>query len=278
MSAQFRPELSPADYFAEPCPRAALTSSGITTLLFRSPAHFYHAHPALGGGERAKDTAATYRGSLVHRLALGKGDDFRILDFADFRTKAAQEARDECVAEGIIPVLPHKFDEAEAMAAVIRAAIIEATAGQEYDTEVVITGERDGLHRRCMVDVWCPALGLALDVKTAASVTDQWLMRAFANGYARQKAHYLPLIDEATGDPGRNKFQFLFVEGEAPYIGRKADMSEAYMAGARSEVARAERIFAGCMASGEWPGPGDFIATPPSWQVSQWIEAEMEEA
>ena len=43
--AQFRLDLSPADYFAEPCPEPALTSSGIGTLIGRSPLHFWHEHP-----------------------------------------------------------------------------------------------------------------------------------------------------------------------------------------------------------------------------------------
>lgn len=278
MAAQFRYDLSPADYFAEPCPKPALSSSGITTLLYRSPLHFWHAHPALGGGTQAKDTAATYRGSLVHRLALGKGDDFRVLPFDDYRTKEAKEARDACIADGVIPVKPAQYAEAEAMADRIAAAIDDACAGQDYQTEVVILGERNGIHRRCMVDVWCPALGLALDVKTAAKVTDGWLNRAFAGGYARQDAFYTDLIDEATGDHGRNRFEFLFVEAEAPFIGRRAKVDEAYRTGGRSEIARAEAIFARCMEAGEWPGPADYVASPPAWQVGAWIEAEMEDA
>lgn len=277
-AAQFRPDLEPAEYFAEPCPAPALSSSGVTTLLYRSPLHFWHAHPALGGGAKAKDTAATYRGSLVHRLALGKGDDFRVLPFDDYRTKEAREARDACIADGVIPVKPAQMAEAEAMADRIRDAIDAACGGNDYQTEVVIAGQINGIWQRCMVDVWCPSLQLALDVKTAAKVTDAWLSRAFANGYARQDAFYTRLIDAATGDPGRNRFAFLFVEGEEPFIGRTARVDEAYRTGARSEIARAERIFTDCMAKGEWPGPGEFIATPPAWAMSQWIEAEMEEA
>lgn len=276
--ASFRFDLSPADYFAEPCPAAALSSSGVTTLLYRSPLHFWHAHPALGGGAKARDTAATYRGSLVHRLALGKGDDFRILPFDDYRTKEARDARDACIAEGVIPVKPAQMEEAEAMAARIRGAIDGACGGAEYQTEVVVTAFINGVWQRCMIDVWCPALQLALDVKTAAKVTDAWLSRAFANGYARQDAFYTRIIDAATGDPGRNQFAFLFVEGEEPFIGRTARVDEAYRTGARSEIARAERIFARCLETGEWPGPAEYVASPPAWAMSQWIEAEMEEA
>lgn len=276
-TAQFRPELSPADYFAEPCPEPALTASGVTTLLSKSPAHFWHAHPALGGATRSKETAASYRGSLVHRLALGKGDDFRVLEFDDFRTKAAKEARDECEADGIIPVLAHKFEEAEAMAEVLRKRIELEMGGFDYQTEVVITGFWGGIWRRCMVDVWCPRLNVAIDVKTTADISDARMTRAFAGGYARQKAWYLDLIDAATGEPGRNLFQFLFVEGEEPFLSRTADMTEAWLTGARSENWRAERLFRRCLDQGDWPGPGHFTASPPAWATAQWIEQELED-
>lgn len=276
-TAKFLDDLQPADYFAEPCPEPALTASGVTTLLTKSPAHLWHAHPGLGGATRSRETAASYRGSLVHRLALGKGDDYRILDFADYRTNAAKEAREACEEDGVIPVLAHKFEEAEKMAARLREQIDRALGGRDYVTELVIAGRWGGIWRRCMVDVWCSELAIALDVKTTADISDARMIRAFAGGYARQKAWYLDLIDAATGEPGRNRFQFLFVEGEAPYLGRTADMTEAWLTGARSENWRAERLFRRCLDTGDWPGPGHFIATPPAWATAQWIEQEMED-
>jgi hypothetical protein len=275
--AQFRPDLTPADYFAEPCPVPALTSSGIGTLLTRSPLHFWHEHPALGGGKETAKTAAMYRGSLVHRLALGKGDDFVICDYADWRTNAAKAAKAAAEEAGAIPVLASKYEEALQMADTLRAMIDKACEGLPWEAEMVVTGEWGGIHRRCMVDVWCPDLGLALDIKTAASITDGFLARAFANGYARQAAWYLDLLDAATGNPGRNRFEFLFVEDEAPFLSRTASISEAYLTGARSENLRAERIFARCMAENRWPGPSHFLACPADWKVREWIDEELKE-
>ncbi len=103
-------------------------------------------------------------------------------------------------------------------------------------------------------------------------------MRAFANGYARQNAWYLDLVDAATGNPGRNRFEFLFVEDEAPFLSRTANITEAYLTGARSENWRAERLFARCLAADEWPGPGHYTACPAGWKVQQWLDDELKES
>ncbi len=91
----FYPEITPDEYFAEPCPAPALTNSGIGTLLRYCPAKFAYQHPAIGQpAEERADTAARYMGSLVHRLALDKGDDYVISPFVEYRTKEAKAWRD----------------------------------------------------------------------------------------------------------------------------------------------------------------------------------------
>jgi hypothetical protein len=275
----FYPNLSPADYFAEPCPAPALTNSGIGILLGQSPAHFAAAHPAIGQpAEKRISTAAQYRGSLVHRLALDKGADWQVIDAPDYRTKAAQEAKAAAEGAGLIPVLACKIKEAEAMASVIRQRIADAVQGQPYQTEVVIAWQERGLWCRAMLDVWCPALSMAWDVKTAQDISDLAMGRAFARGYARQDAWYRRGLDAVTRDPGRNRFGFLFVEGDAPHLSRTASIDEAYRDGSDNECERALSIFGRCMAANSWPGPGHYTATPPSWRVREWMDAEIEEA
>lgn len=275
----FHADLTPADYFAEPCPAPALTSSGIGILLSQSPAHFAAAHPAIGQPpERRASTAAQYRGSLVHRLALDKGADWQVIDAADYRTKAAQEAKAAAEEAGLIPVLAGKLKEAEAMAGVIRQRIADAVQGHPYQTEVVIAWQERDLWCRAMLDVWCPALGLALDVKTAVDISDLAMNRAFARGYARQDAWYRRGLDAVTGDPGRNRFAFLFVEGDAPHLSRTATIDEAYRSGSDNECDRALAIFGRCLAADHWPGPGHYTATPPTWRVREWMDAEIEDA
>lgn len=276
----FYPDITCEQYFAEPCPAPALTNSGIKTLLNACPARFAHDHPAIGQTEEErKATAAMRMGSVVHRLALDKGDDYEAGEYDDYRSKAAKEWRDEVEASGKIPLKPSEFEKASAMAEIIRGAIEAETRGHPYATEVVIAW-RDPLGFWCrgMLDVWCPDMNLALDVKTCADAGDKSVNRAFATGYAHQDEWYSSGIASALGKPTPPSFGFLFVEKDAPYLARYAGASEGFRQGARIAIDRGREIFATCLKSGKWPGYQPFIAQPPSWWLSEITDIELMEA
>lgn len=277
----FYPLVTPDQYFAEPCPAPALTNSGIKILAKpgAAPAKFAHAHPAIGQpAEERRQTAAMYRGSLVHRLALDKGKDFVISPYDAYRSGEAKAWRADVEASGRMPVKQAAFDEAEEMAARVRPHILQACRGEAYDTEVVIAWEEVveltpslhvGIWCRAMLDVWCPALGLALDVKTCAAADDDACDKAFSNGYAVQDAWYLRGINalaEQT-EKGRARFGFLFVESEAPYLARDVSASEGYRHAANMMIDRALWLFARGIHTKEWPGYEPHRAAPTPWFI-----------
>lgn len=276
----FYPDITPEQYFAEPCPAPALTNSGIGTLLRYCPAKFAHQHPAIGQpAEERKDTAATYMGSLVHRLALDKGADYAISPHAEYRTDEAKGWKKAQIEAGLIPVKAQAFEEAQAMACIIRERIVEACEGRAYETELVIAWKRRGRWCRAMLDVWCEPLLRARDVKTIVSADDISLDRAFSSGgYGRQDAWYFDGIDRLTGRTGRVDFGFLFVEKEAPFLPRNARVTEGMRTGSMLDCDRAFETFDTCMTNGEWPGYSDHAAQPTSWQAREWADAELEAA
>lgn len=285
----FYPEITPEQYFAEPCPTAALTNSGIKMLLNSCPAKFAFHHPALGQTEEGREEqvrafkgGAQRLGSLVHRLALDKGDDYAVSPHDEYRTKEAKEWKADQEALGIIPVKQAVFDDAQAMAATIREGIQRETCGEPYQTEVVMAWKREvnghAIWCRAMIDVWCPSLNLALDVKTCADAGDKAVNRAMATGYAGQDAWYRSGIEAITQDHGRTRFGFLFVESEAPFLSRPASCDEAFRWSAVQQSDRAAAIFAECMKSGEWPGYSRFTATPPAWFLASAEDALLEAA
>lgn len=278
----FYPELSCDDYFSEPCPAPALTNSGIKQLLGKCPAYFHHCHPALGNKPKDFSTAAMSRGSLVHRLALGKGDDYAISPFDEYRSAAAKEWKSIVEGAGQVPVKQKDFDQAEAMASVMRERIEEACEGKPYQTEVVIAWQEQmssgPVWCRGMLDVWCPDLLLALDVKTCASAADHAVQKAFAGGYATQDAWYRRGLEKLTAEHGRVAFKFLFVESDDPHLARTATAREAFRHGAQFECDRALAIFADCLSSGQWPGYGDLAVEPPAWWLNEATSHEYLEA
>ncbi len=278
----FYPGISCDEYFAEPCPAPALTNSGIKALLGRCPALFFHCHPALGKSPATEATAAMARGNLVHRLALGKGAEYEISPFDEYRSADARAWKADVEAAGLVPVKRKDFETAEQMAAVIRERIAEACQGDVYETEVVIAWQEEmstgPVWCRAMLDVWCPERLLALDVKTCAEASDDAVTRAFANGYATQDAWYRRGLSKLTAEHGRVRFGFLFVESSEPHLTRAASASEAFRHGAEHECKRALAIFADCLSRGEWPGYEEMAVSPPSWLLHRWTGADFLEA
>ena len=280
------PDILPSQYFQEPCICPALTNSGIKMLapVGAAPAKFAYHHPAIGQlPEERNKTVALYMGSLVHRLALDKGDDYAVSPFRDFRTGDARAWKKTQADLGKIVVTEKQFEEAREMAGIIRAKIKEATAGYPYQTEVVIAwnedveldgGEVQRIWCRSMLDVWCPDLVLALDVKTAIDCTDDALGKWFNKGYAQQECFYLRGIQRVTGKTKEPRMGFLFVEKEPPYLSRPGFSTDAYRQGKWLDIEAAMKTFATCLRDGVWPGYEPFEALPSLWQVSQWSELE----
>src|SRR5690606_20048869 len=105
------PGMTDAEYFAHP----ALSHSD-TKLLRRSPAHYRYVKD-----NDAREFKSEYDfGHVVHELALGSGGGIDVIDAADWRTKAAQEARKESRAAGRAPLLVADYEEAKACADALR--------------------------------------------------------------------------------------------------------------------------------------------------------------
>jgi hypothetical protein len=78
-------------------------------LLDRSPLHAWHAHPRLNPDYRHDDDTKFDVGNIAHKLMLGRGKDIVVLEFDDWRTKAAKDAREAAAAAGKLAVLGKHF-------------------------------------------------------------------------------------------------------------------------------------------------------------------------
>jgi hypothetical protein len=270
-------DMSCDEYFADPCPEPSTSNSINGVLLNRTPKHAWAAHPRLGQRpDDRRETAAKYRGSLVHRLALGKGSDFSISPYDEFRTSEAKAWKKEVTDRGAIPVKQKDYDTAKAMAVIAESAIEDAVEGHEYETEVVFAWQEDTpsgkIWCRGMADIWVPEMQLIVDLKTCISASDDSVDRSFNNyGYARQGTFYPRGFDAINGTPNETRFLNLFVESEYPYCTRTADPSEGMQHGSDGEVDKALRMWGKCLSTGEWPGYSHRRVSPKPWTVQQWM-------
>lgn len=262
------------EYHADPVPGGSLSSTEIKRLL-DSPARYRHAKDH--GGSEHKDVFDF--GKAAHSLVLGAGGEMVVLDFDNFLTKAAKEARDEARANGATPILRGDWLTVEAMAAALRAhpiaaALLDPDKGKP---EQSLFWQQGGIWRRARYD-WLPTeyKGRLIlpDYKTTPDASAAAFSKSVANfGYHNQAGWYLDGAIALLGvrDPA---FVFIAQEKIAPYLVNVIELDRYALEIGRSLNEEAVETYLACMESGEWPGyPNDVtqIALP------RWAEMSFEE-
>lgn len=288
------PQITPTEYFAEPCPAPALTNSIITKLIHETPADAAYHHVALNPDRKDPDDSAAKRlGDVTHQLALGKGKGYVIGDFHDFRTKAAQQWRDDVMALGKTPVLAVKFADAERMADILCLRIeaeLDAIAKERgvssplgYETEVVFAWQEETAHGpiwcRGMLDLWCPSLGVALDLKVTDRLIERRIRPHMENmGWDQQAVWYERGLSRIAPDmAGRITFGDLMVRPKPPHSYRLVGMTEAWRSAIEPTLDQAVEMWGRCLALNDWPGypHGLERLEPTSWRLRTAMEAEL---
>ncbi|WP_109000829.1 PD-(D/E)XK nuclease-like domain-containing protein [Streptomyces rishiriensis] len=258
--------LSADDYHAD---RTSISSSGLRALLPPGcPAQFHY--------DRDNPPAPTKTfdfGHAAHREILGDGPDIDVLDFDNYLTKDAKEARDESRAMGAVPLLRHEYEQIQAMADAIRqhpiAGPLFAPGTGVAERSMYWTDPATGVRCRIRPD-WLRHREengrlIVVDVKTARAVDPAALQRAvYEHGYHAQAAFYLAGA-KALGLTGDQEpaFIFVFQSKAPPYLVHlvELDFPALTLGAARNE--RALRIYADCQRTGVWPGFNDRITYLP---------------
>ena len=290
----FYRNITSKQYFAEPCPAPALTNSGIKTLLAKTPADFAYEHPAITpDSPEAASTAAKRLGDVCHQLALGKGRGIAIGEFDAWRSKEAKEFKADAEANGLTPIIREKYDDAMAMASIMKAKIaatlkwigakdglVEPDGGWPYETEVVIAWTEETasgpIFCRAMIDVWCEDLLVALDPK----FSDRFYVgieRHMTNmSWDQQAAFYTRGIEALLpGAAGRVTFANIMVSDKEPHRSRRVMIEEAWRYSCQLEIEKAIGLFAMYLKAGTWPEFPDGVETlnAPPWLLAQRLNA-----
>lgn len=114
-------DLPAAAYHADPCVVPSLSASMATILLEQSPHHAWHAHPRLNPDwEPSESSREQDEGTALHSLFLENQRAIAVLDFPDYKTKAAQQAAKDAREAGLIPVLVSRWEVLEKVAPALR--------------------------------------------------------------------------------------------------------------------------------------------------------------
>lgn len=252
-------DMPEAEYHAH----LALSQSGAKTLL-ASPARF--------AWERAypkPPTEAMEHGSLAHRMVLGVGPDFEVIDADDWRKSATRVLADDLRTKGILPILGKDFERIDAMARALQAHglamdLLVQCEQREVSifadcpaTGVAMRGRLDGLGTRLLVDY-----------KTTVKADAMSFGRsAHDYGYHIQAAWYLDLM-EFIGEP-REGFAFIVQSKVAPYEVAVCELAERAVDRGRHLGMEARERYRDCAEAGVWPGAVDprsvLVVDLPPW-------------
>lgn len=265
------------EYHADPCPEPSLSSSVAKILLEKSPMHAFLAHPRLNPQPIEDDsTEGLDFGAAAHDILLEGGTGkIRLVDAADWRTKAAQAARDKAREDGLLPILSRQYDTLMAMVNMARSAIANSELQglwRDGDPEQTVIWQEDGFWMRARPDWLTSKRDLVLDYKTCESAQPDNFIRQIARmNYDVQAAFYARGVAAASLSGEVPKFIFLAQEKYKPFACSLVGLSEIYWEIANAKVERAIGLWKRCMASGKWPGYDQRIhyATPETWVITQ---------
>jgi hypothetical protein len=207
-------------------------------------------------------------GHVWHSEVLGAGEETVVVDASDWKTKAAQQARDEARAAGKAPILRRELEKAQAMAAAVRdhpwgRRILD----QPFRAEQALFSidAETGVPERAMVDILPDSPTregrlLIGDIKTCESANPNFSMSRKMDdyGYNRQAAKYRKLaIDLGLAEDA--VVVFLYQEKRPPYIVTAVIPDRKALHAGIVDNRTALRTYAECASSGRWPVYSDDV-------------------
>lgn len=309
LTAGIHPDIPIDHYIRDPAPEPSLSRGAAHTILTRSPRHAWLEHPRLGAQGGCDSSRRSELGSAAHELLLGGSQAIEWIDAGDYRTKAAQQARDAAIESGRTPMLMRQKAGLEEMAAHARVALgllcKRLAPGAEplyehtmiWQSNLVSTGA-DGEDDD--VRIWCRARpdilvpGAVVDYKTTTNAEpSHWIRSALGSGgYDLGAVHCIDGLHMlATGgepDPlapsiycdGRVEPYWLVQEDSPPYSCTVIGLGPEWQDLAARKLQRAALTWAHCLRAGEdeasWPAYTEQVcwADLPAYEDAAWANRE----
>lgn len=258
-------QLPAEEYHRDP----ALSASGMKLLLDPGcPAQYRYER------DHPKEQKNTFDiGNALHRRVLGAGVKLRVLEFDDYKTKKAQDAKKEAYAEGFTPILPDEMERVRAMEAAVRAHPVAGALFRSGRPEVSLffKDETSGVDLRARLD-WLdtqrPGRAVMTDLKTIGTGVDvDNVQRAIYDyGYHVSAVQYQEAA-RALGLAGEDAVSTLvFVHKEPPFLVRVVQLPFETLKLGRAKRRAAIEVFKECSQSGRWPGYDEVTyAGLPAW-------------
>lgn len=266
-------------YHADPCPEPSLSNSMIA-LLANSPLHAWTGHRRLNPNYHEPPEDKFDQGIAQHSVLLEDGEAIAVLDFNDFRTKAAREARDAARDEGKVPILAKKMSTVRKIAMECRRQIAlheESDMFQNGKAEQALIWREQGVWCRARCDWLHDSLDKIDDYKTTeGSANPESFSRKIADlGHDTQAAFYLRGLRAITGNEGLFRFCVQETKNE-PYAISVVACAPDVLNLANAKIDAAIKTWKTCLEKDEWPGyPAKLCyANLNPWDEARWLESQ----
>lgn len=277
-------DLSEAEYQADKVADVPSLSASIAKILCNeTPLHCWTAHPRLNPNFEREDKEMFDLGIVAHALMLQGSEVATVLDFPDWRTKEAREARDDARQNRKVPILKKNWERVQAMVEAGKAQIAvhkeakDAFSDGKPEQSLVWTDDH-GVVCRARLDWLMDSHARIYDYKTTGATANPEAMGRFiiAQGWDVQAAFYLRGLKAVTGKDA--EFFFVCQEDYLPYALSVLGLSEEFLILGAKKVQYAIDLWAQCLASGKWPAYPNRIVDPPFpvWAAEQWAFKEIQ--
>lgn len=256
--------------------RPSLSRSVIQKLIEKTPAHARAAHPKLNPLYEVETKVAFDVGTVCHQLLLDGAAGVQVVNYDDWRTKAAKEEAATARAHGLIPLLEKDWVQVEAMMAAVREQLDGRGLFEDGESELTLVWEERGVLCRARLD-WLTTDRQAIhDFKTSTNPEPGKFSRGsfFDHGYDLQAAFYMRGVRACFGTDA--DVRFAVAEKEAPYLLAVFGVPPHVLHLANRKIDWALDTWRECLATDTWPGyPEDvcWVDLRP-WDEAQWAERE----
>lgn len=257
-----------------------ISSSGLRTIESQTPLHYW-ANSYLNPDRVEQEPKSHFAfGQAAHTLLLSE-DGFREKfvvrpdGWRDWRTKAAQEWRDEMQAAGKTVLVPADLKAIRHIANQLAADPLVASGilHGAIEHSMLWKDGKTGVWLRARPDVIPAADGVLVDLKTTTDASPHSVQRTVLDyNYAMQGA-LAGWGMEATLGTKMTDFVLVWLEKSPPYAVRVSPVDSEWLYWAQRQLRRAIDTFAKCVETNTWPGytGEDTIHMP------QWLRARFED-
>lgn len=248
-------------------PGPSISSSGLKTLLSRSPRHYWFDSPLNPDRPPEPDKPHFNVGKAAHDMLLlsDRWPECYFVLPEDFNARKTSEqadyhaAREEARAAGKCVLTFAEAETVAAMAASLRENEFAAAALSNGESEVTLAWQdkETGVWLRARPDFLPHKRKIIPDLKTAANGSPQAFRRAIDQfGYHMSAALYWDAIREVFGTEPTN-WLHVVLEKEAPHVTSLYELPSEDIERGRWLNRKAIRTYAGCLSADRWPGYAD---------------------